>query len=101
MVDYDKMGVSRGWSGDKRPLKGHDYGEHSPSYPIGFMMNGERVLFKKIWDDRNREQIDKDNCENYKRWDSHGKYQLLNYLGDDGWELIKSSGPYLFKRPLK
>ena len=85
----------------KGALKGHSYGDYSPSSVIGFMMNDKRVLYKKMKDNNKREQIDKENCENWKRWNSYGQNQLLNHLGSVGWELIKSSGPYLFKRPLK
>ena len=64
---------------------------------IGLKMNDEHVRFKT----KNKgEEIDR-NCEIYKKWNSFGNNQTLNDLGNEGWELIKSSGPYLFKRPLK
>ena len=82
-------------------LKGHNYGDYHPHHKIGFMMNDKRVLYKKRMGKERKVQIDEKNCKNWKRWNSHGQNQLLNHLGSEGWELIKSSGPYLFKRALK
>mgnify|MGYP000934668049 CR=1 FL=1 len=79
-------------------LKGtDDYGRSL----IGFSMNDKRVLFKTIIDKYGKEKFDP-NCENFRRWMSIGKNQLLNELGDEGWELIKirDSPLYFFKRPL-
>ena len=78
-------------------LKGVNYEVRGET--VGIKMNDEEIRFKTNIGGK-YERIDR-TCENYKRWNSHGKYQLLNYLGDNGWELIKSSGPYLFKRPMK
>ena len=79
-------------------LKGYDY-----DMSLGFMMNDEPVLFETTMRDNGSEQFDKDG-ENFKRWQSFGQHQLLNYLGDEGWELIKIRGQnhelYFFKRPL-
>ena len=83
-------------------LKGHDHG-----FNIGFMMNDEQVLFETTMGDNGKEQFDRDG-ENFKRWQSFGQHQFLNYLGDEGWELIKIRGQnnsaaerfYFFKRPL-
>ena len=78
-------------------LKGSndDYG----STQIGLKMNDEDIRFKTNMDGQ-YERIDR-NCEIYKKWHSFGNHQILNDLGNEGWELIKSSGPYLSKRPLK
>jgi hypothetical protein len=77
-------------------MKGSDYG----GTVIGFMMNDKRVLFKTIMK-RGDEKIDP-NCDIYLKWMSIGQYQLLNDLGDEGWELIKirDRSTYFFKRPL-
>ena len=78
-------------------LKG-DSGEWGSTH-IGLKMNDEEIRFKTNMEGQN-ERIDR-NCEIYKKWHSFGNNQFLNDLGNEGWELIKSSGPYLFKRPLK
>ena len=78
-------------------LKGRDSDEGGDQ--IGSKMNDEDVRFKTNMRGK-YEEIDK-NCEIYKKWQSFGHHQFLNDLGNEGWELIKSSGPYLFKRPLK
>jgi hypothetical protein len=75
-------------------------GSNDYASPIGLQMNDEKVRFKTNITGNN-EIIDKKNCEIYKKWHSFGQHQILNDLGNEGWELIKSSGPYLFKRPLK
>ena len=63
-------------------------------------MNEKEFPFKTIMDGV-QEKIDP-KCENLRRWGGVGNYQLLNELGDEGWELIKirDSPLYFFKRPL-
>ena len=79
-------------------LKG-DNPEYDTGRQIGLKMNDEEIRFKTNMAGQ-QEWIDK-KCEIYKKWHSFGNHQFLNDLGNEGWELIKSSGPYLFKRPLK
>ena len=86
-------------------LKGN-HGDYD-TFNLGFMMNDEQVLFETTMGDNGKEQFDPDG-ENLKRWKSFGQHQLLNYLGDEGWELIKIRGQnnsaadrfYFFKRSL-
>ena len=80
----------------KGVLKGHEGGKYTT---VGLKLNDEELRYKTVMQ-HEREYIDA-GCEIKKKWESNGHYQFLNYLGEDGWELIKSSGPYIFKRPLK
>ena len=84
------------------PILGHLKPEdgYGTRVEVGFRMNEKAFPFKTIMDGRT-EKIDP-KCENFRRWQGVGKYQLLNELGDDGWELIKirDSPLYFFKRPL-
>ena len=85
-------------------LKGHSGYD---TFNLGFMMNDEQVLFETTMGNNGKEQFDPDG-ENFKRWKSFGQHQFLNYLGDEGWELIKIRGKnnsaedrfYFFKRSL-
>ena len=77
------------------PVEGGDY-----NIVIGYTMNDKKVLFKKKRGATSNTDFNR-NTKDYQRWHSPGNYLLLNHLGGEGWELIKSSGPYLFKRPLK
>ena len=76
----------------------------------GIMMNDEEVLFK-IWVDKKGEEHIDTSCEVFKKWNSNGQNQILNELGDEGWELINvrqekwgtnntKTNTYLFKRPI-
>ena len=78
-------------------LKGTKY--ESGGEQIGLKMNDEDIRFKTNMEGQ-YERIDR-KCKIYKKWYSFGHHQFLNDLGNEGWELIKSSGSYLFKRPLK
>ena len=88
-----------------KPIYGYLKPRDERSTPVqtGFSMNEKEIPFKTIMYGR-QERIDSDNCENFRRWESVGNYQLLNELGDEGWELIKIRGKnssfYFFKRPL-
>ena len=81
------------------PFNGHLKGVPGQSTSgslMGFKMNDEEVRFNTYMDGI-YERLDR-NCEIYKKWIN--KHGFLNDLGDEGWELIKSSDPYIFKRPV-
>ena len=68
---------------------------------IGYKLNDKIILFE-VSEDRNLP--DRDGV-NYGKYNSNGQNQILNELGDEGWELIKIRGngitpTYYFKRPL-
>ena len=67
---------------------------------VGFKLNDEIIRFEVNDGERNRYTDD----VNYKKYHSNGQNQILNELGDEGWELIKIRGDYelsyFFKRPL-
>ena len=67
----------------------------------GYKLNDKIILFE-VREDRNLP--DRDGV-NYGKYHSNGQNQILNELGDEGWELIKIRGnghtpTYFFKRPL-
>jgi hypothetical protein len=69
---------------------------------VGFKLNDEIIRFEVK--DGKRNKFDYDGV-NYKKYYSNGQNQILNELGDEGWELIKIRGnghtpTYFFKRPL-
>ena len=68
---------------------------------LGYKLNDKIILFE-VREDRNLP--DRDGV-NYGKYHSNGQNQILNELGDEGWELIKIRGnepipTYFFKRPL-
>ena len=68
---------------------------------VGFKLNDEIIRFEVNDGERNRYTDD----VNYNKWYSNGQNQILNELGNEGWELIKIRGgdkqlSYFFKRPL-
>ena len=68
---------------------------------LGYKLNDKIILFE-VREDRNLP--DRDGV-NYGKYHSNGQNQILNELGDEGWELIKIRGngitpTYYFKRPL-
>ena len=68
---------------------------------LGYKLNDKIILFE-VNEDRNLP--DRDDV-NYEKYHSNGQNQILNELGDEGWELIKirnneKSSMYFFKRPL-
>ena len=65
---------------------------------VGYKLNEKIILFEL----REDKKIDSDGV-NYEKYYSNGQNQILNELGDEGWELIKIRGntpTYFFKRPL-
>ena len=71
---------------------------------VGFKLNDEIIRFEGGYDKYGeRYKFDYDGV-NYKKYCSNGQNQILNELGDEGWELIKIRGDYelsyFFKRPL-
>ena len=70
--------------------------EHGGSTTIGYKLNDKKILFEVD------SQFARDDV-NYDKFHSNGQNQILNELGDEGWELIKIRGntpTYFFKRPL-
>ena len=68
---------------------------------LGYKLNDKIILFE-VREDRNLP--DRDDV-NYEKYHSNGQNQILNELGDEGWELIKIRGNgntpmYFFKRLL-
>ena len=68
---------------------------------VGYKLNEKIILFEVSED---RKKFDRDGV-NYEKYHSNGQNQILNELGDEGWELIKIRGngitpTYYFKRPL-
>ena len=71
---------------------------------LGYKLNDKIILFE-VSQGRNLPNRD---GVNYKKYHSNGQNQILNELGDEGWELIKIRGTsgsrfpptYFFKRPL-
>ena len=66
---------------------------------VGYKLNEKIILFEVSED---RKNFDRDGV-NYEKYHSNGNNQILNELGDEGWELIKIRGntpTYYFKRPL-
>ena len=55
------------------------------SVVVGYMLNEKIILFE-VSEDRNLP--DRDGV-NYEKYHSNGQNQILNELGDEGWELIK------------
>jgi hypothetical protein len=72
---------------------------------VGFKLNDEIIRFEGGYDKYGeRYKFDYDDV-NYKKYHSNGQNQILNELGDEGWELIKirsdgNAPTYFFKRPL-
>ena len=65
---------------------------------IGYKLNDKKILFEVD------SQFARDDV-NYDKFHSNGQNQILNEIGDEGWELIKIRGnertpTYFFKRPL-
>ena len=65
---------------------------------LGYKLNDKKILFEVD------SQFSRDDV-NYDKFHSNGQNQILNELGDEGWELIKIRGSghtptYFFKRPL-
>ena len=65
---------------------------------LGYKLNDKKILFEVD------SQFARDDV-NYDKFHSNGQNQILNELGDEGWELIKIRGSgltpeYFFKRPL-
>ena len=77
---------------------------HGGYTTLGYKLNDKIILFE-VSEDRNLP--DRDGV-NYEKYHSNGQNQILNELGDEGWELIKIRGTsgsrfpptYFFKRPL-
>ena len=67
---------------------------------VGFKLNDEIIRFEV----KDGERYKCSDDVNYKKYLSNGQNQILNELGDEGWELIKIRGKhastYFFKRPL-
>ena len=70
---------------------------------FGYKLNDKIIIFE-VRDDRN---LPDRHDANYQKYASNGQNQILNELGDEGWELIKIRGAssrfpptYFFKRPL-
>ena len=68
---------------------------------LGYKLNDKKILFE-VGGDRNLPARDD---VNYDKFHSNGQNQILNEIGDEGWELIKIRGnertpTYFFKRPL-
>ena len=68
---------------------------------LGYKLNDKIILFE-VREDRNLP--DRDGV-NYGKYYSNGQNQILNELGDEGWELIKirsndNTPMYFFKRLL-
>ena len=64
----------------------------------GYKLNDKKILFEVD------SQFARDDV-NYDKFHSNGQNQILNEIGDEGWELIKIRGnertpTYFFKRPL-
>ena len=81
------------------PHWGYVDGGYTPSI-VGYKLNEKIILFEV----REDKKIDSDGV-NYEKYYSNGQNQILNELGDEGWELIKIRGngitpTYYFKRPL-
>jgi len=72
---------------------------------VGFKLNDEIIRFEGGYDKYGEiYKFDYDGV-NYKKYYSNGQNQILNELGDEGWELIKirsdrNAPTYFFKRPL-
>ena len=63
---------------------------------LGYKLNDKKILFEVD------SQFARDDV-NYDKYHSNRQNQILNELGDEGWELIKIRGnttTYYFKRPL-
>ena len=74
---------------------------HGGYTTLGYKLNDKIILFE-VSEDRNLP--DRDGV-NYGKYYSNGQNQILNELGDEGWELIKIRGngntpTYFFKRLL-
>ena len=74
---------------------------HGGSRTLGYKLNDKIILFE-VSEGRNLPYRD---GVNYGKYHSNGQNQILNELGDEGWELIKIRGngitpTYYFKRPL-
>ena len=74
---------------------------HGGSRTLGYKLNDKIILFEVS---EGRNLPDRDGV-NYVKYHSNGQNQILNELGDEGWELIKIRGnehtpTYFFKRPL-
>ncbi len=71
-------------------------------------MNSESVKFDLIQPEPGTTRVLDVDCENYKKWNSHGHHLFFNELGNEGWELIKIRGSdrelrerfFFFKRSL-
>ena len=80
----------------------------SAQYIVGIRMNSESVKFDLIQPEPGTRRVLDVDCENYKKWNSHGHHLLFNELGNEGWELIKIRGSdrelrerfFFFKRSL-
>ena len=69
---------------------------------VGFKLNDEIIRFEIKGGEMYKFDYD---GVNYKKYYSNGQNQILNELGDEGWELIKirsdrNAPTYFFKRPL-
>ena len=74
---------------------------HGGSRTLGYKLNDKIILFEVS---EGRNLPDRDGV-NYVKYHSNGQNQILNELGDEGWELIKirnndNTPMYFFKRPL-
>ena len=77
------------------------FGDGYTNTTVGYKLNEKIILFE-VSEDRNK--FDHDGV-NYEKYHTNGQNQILNELGDEGWELIKIRGnehtpTYFFKRPL-
>ena len=68
---------------------------------LGYKLNDKIILFEVREDGNLPDRAG----VNYGKYHSNGQNQILNELGDEGWELIKIRGnertpTYFFKRPL-
>ena len=77
------------------------HARHGDLHLVGYKLNDKIILFDVS---EGRTLPDRDGV-NYEKYHSNGQNQILNELGDEGWELIKIRGnehtpTYFFKRPL-